>query len=109
MIYLNIEKALFEQINNLLPEIWPNVKIDLLSEDENLERLGFCKSAPCRVSIDLSESEYELLLDKLIELEVDAFNTPDGNSPSENDPKYIRYLRYGWMWDVLYSAEKQFE
>lgn len=108
LIYLNIDKERYTQINTLLPDIWPNVKIDLLSVDENLEKLGFCESAPCLVSIDLSEDEYEQLLDELMDLEIDAYNTPDGKSPPDNDPAYIRYRKYGWMWDVLYSAQTYF-
>ena len=109
MVYLNISRALYIQISDLLPDIWPNIKIDLLAVDENLEKLGFCKSAPCMVSIDLSADEYEHLLDKLMQLEIDAYSTPDGKIPPDNDPDYIRYHKYGWMWDILYSAETQFK
>lgn len=109
MIRLDIDRVTYTQIATLLPDIWPDIKINLLSMDENLEKLGFCKSAPCVVSIDLSAAEYEQLLDKLMDLEVNAYDTPDGDYPSDNDPDYILYCKYGWMWDVLYSAETQFE
>ena len=109
MIYLNIDKNTYSQINELLPDIWPEIQIELLVMDENLERLGFCESAPCRVSVDLSAEEYEQLLDELMQLEIDAYNTRDGKNPLEDDPEYIRYCKYGWMWDVLYSAETEFE
>ena len=109
MIRLDIDRVTYTQIATLLPDIWPDIKINLLSMDENLEKLGFCKSAPCVVSIDLSAAEYEQLLDKLMDLEVNAYDTADGDYPSDNDPDYILYCKYGWMWDVLYSAETQFE
>jgi len=109
VIYLNVDKVLYNQISVLLPDIWPNIKINLLVADENLEKLGFCKSAPCLMTIDLSENEYEQLLDELLQLEIDAYNTPDGRVPSDKDPNYIRYRKYGWMWDVLYRAETQAE
>jgi len=72
VIYLNVDKVLYNQISVLLPDIWPNIKINLLVADENLEKLGFCKSAPCLMTIDLSENEYEQLLDELLQLEIDA-------------------------------------
>ena len=105
MILINIERSLYNQIASLLPDIWPGIKVDLISEDSNLEKLGFCTSAPCVVSINLSVEEYEHLLDRLQQIEVDAFNTDDGQPPQENDLNYIRYLKYGWIWNKLCDIE----
>ncbi len=109
MLYLRTNKELYTQIATLLPDLRPDIKINLLSMDENLEKLGFCQSAPCEVSIELSAEEYEQLLDELMDMEVDAFATSDGSYPADDDPKYLLYCKYGWLWDVLYGAETHFE
>ena len=42
-----------------------------------------------------------------MQIEVDAFNTPDGMNPPEDDRLYLRYLEYGWLWDVLFVADER--
>lgn len=48
--------------------------------------------------------EYEDMMDKLIQLEIDAYNTEDGIEPSKDNPYYQKYLKYGWLWDLFYQA-----
>ena len=38
-------------------------------------------------------------------LEMDAFNTETGEDPLPNDPLYMLYKKFGWMWGYFYSAE----
>lgn len=106
MFYLNIEKSCYKRIKNLLPEIKPDIKILLINCDDNLQKLGFCSDAPCTIGFDLCREEMNDLLDELMQIEVDAFNTIDGEEPSGNSCSYQRYIKYGWLWDVLYCAEE---
>lgn len=106
MFYIDTDKSHFEQIKLLLPDIKPDIKITLTNCDDNLEQLGFCSSAPCTVCFDLCWDEMEKLLDELMQIEVDAFNTDDGGYPPQDDPHYQKYLKYGWLWDVLFYAKE---
>ncbi|MBQ8374731.1 MAG: hypothetical protein IJX98_04030 [Clostridia bacterium] len=105
MYKLQITKAEYERLKTALTEFRPNIKLILVECDDALERLGFCKSAPCIVRVDLTEEEMEILLEDLIDLEVSAYNTDDGNNPPKDDPFYILYEKYGWMWGYFYYAE----
>lgn len=100
-------KSVFEKFSKCFLELYPKTKIELLSCDETLERLGFCQSAPCSFKLYLSDDEYLMILDELMQMEVDAYNTSDGENPPESDPLYQRYLKYGWMWDILFYAKDE--
>lgn len=108
-VYINTDKMCYERIKALLPDIKPDIKITLVCCDDNLEKMGFCSSAPCIVCFDLSLDELEKLLDDLMQIEVDAFNTADGNDPPENDPYYQKYLKYGWLWDIMFYAKEDID
>lgn len=101
MYYLETTKAEYEIISQRLLELRPNLKITVLSCDENLERLGFCRSAPCLISFDLDSKECKLLMDELMHMEIDAYYP---EPVLENTPAYKRYRRYGFLWDVLNST-----
>lgn len=106
MFYIETDKVTYNQIKTILPDIKPDIKIELMSCDDNLEKLGFCSSAPCVVCFDLSCDELNHLLDDLMQIETDAFNTDDGKPPLDNDPYYQKYKKYGWLWDVLFYAKE---
>ena len=106
MFYIETDKNTYNRIQTLLPDIKPDIKITLMSCDDNLEKLGFCSSAPCVVCFDLSFDELNQLLDDLMQIEIDAFNTNNGEYPSQNDPYYQKYIKYGWLWDVLFHAKE---
>ncbi len=105
MYRLETTKPLYEKIKELLPDIWPNIQIRLMSEDSNLVRLGFVDSVPCVVELDVDEKQFEEILYSFYDLEVDAYNTEDGKDPPQNDPFYQKYLKYGWIGDVLARAK----
>ncbi len=109
MFYIRTDKVTYNRINTLLPDIRPDIKITLISCDDNLEKLGFCDSAPCVVSFDLNSDELENLLDELMYMEISAYNTENGKHPSDNDPDYQIYRKYGWMWDIFFYAEERKE
>lgn len=105
MFYLNLDRVKYERINLLLPDICPDIKIELRSMDINLERLGFCESAPCVVAFDISKEDYKILLNELMDMETDALSSETWDYFPDDDPRYIRYKKYSWMQDVLYYAE----
>lgn len=45
------------------------------------------------------------MMDELMQLETDAFNTHNGEMPSENDLSYKKYEKYGWLWDMFCNAD----
>ena len=106
MYRLETTKPLYDEIKELLPDICPNVPIRLASEDQNLVKLGFAKEVPCVIELDVSDEEFEDMMIELLDIETDAFNTEDGKNPPPNDPYYLRYLKYGWISDVLTNAKK---
>lgn len=108
MVYLETDKVIFEKLSVHLPELFPNINFKLIYADETLEKLGLARSAPCLICLDLSPDEYDELLDDLLQLEIDACNTPK-YPPAENDPAYIRYKKYCWMYGVFANAEIRFE
>ena len=105
MYKLELSKKEYELFKNTLAEFRPNIKIELIQCDEALERLGFCESAPCIIHVDLTKEDMETLIDELMQLEMDAFNTETGEDPLPNDPLYMLYKKFGWMWGYFYSAE----
>ncbi len=105
MVKLIIDKLSYNKIKNLLPDISSEVEFYLESVDENLEKLGLCKSAPCVVVFDLDTQGFENLLDVLSYIEVDAFNTKNGEHPKATDYQYQKYLKYGCLFDILNNAE----
>jgi len=40
-------------------------------------------------------------------LEIDAYNTSDGDFPKPSNTAYQKYIKYGWMWDWLYNAMEE--
>jgi hypothetical protein len=41
--------------------------------------------------------EYDEMMDELMQIEIDAFNTPDGEPPESNNEAYKKYLDHGWI------------
>ena len=105
MVQIKMNRDEYNKIQILLPDICPQIGFSLKVEDDNLVVLGLCDSAPCIVEFDMTDSEYEEMLDDLNELEIEAFNTPHGTYPSESSPAYQKYLKYGCLYDILSNAE----
>ncbi len=105
-VILKINKDEFNEINTLLPELFPNISFEIKSQDDALVNLGFCNSAPCVIEFDLTTEEFEALLCDLDDIEVDAFNLPKYIEPKENDPTYQKYLKYGCLYTILNNAER---
>lgn len=91
-------------IEEHLHAVIPSIIMSHVVTDEKLKQLGFVDHAPCVFSLDMTRDDFEDMMDELMQLEVDAFNTPDGSMPPEDDPLYLKYLKYGWLWDMFYNA-----
>lgn len=94
-----------DKVQTLLPDICPIADFSLKVEDGNLAKPGFADSAPCVGEFGLTINEFYELLDELNNIEIDAFNTPNGTYPLKSDPAYQKYLKYGCLYDILYNAE----
>ena len=106
MIYLEMEKLSFDIMQYRLPDVCPNVRFSLIATDKNLHTLGFSSDELCIIAFDLDNDGFRKMMSVLEQLEVDAFNTPDGKEPKRSDPDYQRYLTYGILWDILYNARE---
>ncbi len=105
MYRLELSLDVYQRLKQNLAEIRPDIKLSLVSCDYALASLGFVDRPPCIINADLTKQEYESLLDELMEYEIDAYNQPIDERNIEKTPAYQKYVRYGWMWDVFYSAE----
>ena len=100
MISIIVKKEEWEEIEKLIPEIFPELHFELVVEDISLKILGLAESVPCVVSIDTDFSGYESILDELSQLETDAYLNDD----YEDSPEYYRYERYKNLWPILFNA-----
>lgn len=92
-VYLKLKECLFE--------LCPEIEVNLISSDPMLKNLGFADVAPCKVEVCANELQIKEIQDMAIEFEVAAFDTPDGKYPNDNNSDYIKYLRYGWLFDFF--------
>lgn len=89
------------ELKECLSEIYPQVKVNLISSDPMLKKLGFVDEVPCQIEICATEEQIQEIRDVAIDFEVDAFNVPNNYYPNENDEAYKKYVRYGWLFDFL--------
>ncbi len=106
MLYVETNICSFAEIKKLLPDIYPSVKLSHVIIDNVLYTLGFSEVPLCIFTLDMTWDEYEDMMDKLIQLEIDAYNTEDGIEPSKDNPYYQKYLKYGWLWNLFYQANE---
>ena len=106
MLQIKLNKEDFDKISELLPDICPDVSFSLKEQDDSLVKLGFCNSAPCIIEFDMNAEEFYEMLDTLNDIEIDAFNTEYDEYPKGNNPAYQKYLKYGCLYEILFSAER---
>ena len=109
LVTVKMSMADYEKVENLLPELFPDVSFFVKEADHNLKNLGLCESAPCVVVFNLDSNEFAELIDKLDDIEVDAFNLLLSDKPSREHPAYQKYLKYGCLYDILFLAERVYE
>ena len=95
----------YKTIDKMLHDLFPSIKMTHIASDRALVEMGFADYPPCIFTMDITWDEYEEMMLDLMQIEVDAFNTPDGEMPEKDDLAYLRYLEYGWLWDMFYNAE----
>jgi hypothetical protein len=91
----------YKRLKTCLSEIYPEVEVKLISSDPMLKELGFVDKVPCQVEVCATKEQIDEIRNMAIDFEVMAFNTPDGDYPKDNDEDYIKYARYGWLFDFL--------
>ncbi len=102
MVSIAVKSEEYDEIEKLLPEIFPNLCFKLGSKDEILKMLGLCDYVPCVVLIDTDAEGYNDILDVLSQIETDAYCNDD----NEDSPEYLRYQRYKNLWSILFNAEQ---
>ena len=104
MMKIEITKEQYNLLSEYFAEYQSDVTVNLIVCDENLEKLGFCKSAPCYVSLDLDYDRINEILEQLDEFEIEAHY--DHTYPKDNF--YIqRDKKFGWIYSYLLNAEIQ--
>ncbi len=68
-----------------------------------LKELGFTDITSCVIEVCADERQIEKIQNMAIEFEADAFNTPDGQYPNDNNSDYIKY---GWLFDFFIKLFK---
>lgn len=101
MIEIEITKEQYMFLLEYFNEYQPDVSVNLIVCDDNLEKFGFCKSAPCIVSLDLDCNRINEILEELDEFEMEAYY----DHPYPKDNFYVkRYERFGWIYSYLINA-----
>lgn len=101
MLFVETKISDFETVHKLMNELFPQVDLELIS---NTSLPGI--ELPYSFTMSISFSELEDIMDNLMQLEIDAFNTVDGEMPSSDDPFYQKYVKYGWLWNLFYNAKE---
>lgn len=84
-----------------ISEIYPQLTVKLISQDPMLKNLGFIDKVPCEIELYATDEQFDELWNRVLQFEIDAYNTPDGENPPENDPNYILYCKYQWLESFL--------
>ena len=100
MIIYNEAKETYQYLKDYIKELIPEIEVKLLKEDINLFNLGFSSHIPCDIEIIATDDQIDELMDMIIQFEVDAYDTPNGE-PKETDESYIKYKRYSWIYSLL--------
>ena len=104
MYYIENDRNVYEWFLESFPDLRPEIKIELVCMDINLEKLGFVETAPCVFKIDISKEELEKLVEELWEmLEYTFYFTEDDEETIKNE-RYQYCMKYAWMHDYLEKA-----
>lgn len=115
MKIIDIDKKYAEECKQLLFELRPNVKVNILDGDVNLYKLGFIDYYPCVLEIYMSEEEIDDLMDEILDMEINAFNiderlllkdswelTDEEKIMKKSAKKYMkRYERYAPLYGIF--------
>ena len=101
---IETELNTYFKLKKCIEELIPDINVNLITTDPALYELGFSKEIMCTIDIEATDDQIEELKDICYQFEIDAFNTPDGSDPPLTDPNYIKYEKYTWIADWLYSV-----
>ena len=73
----NLPKADAEKYLVLIKELCPECEIEIINEDINLYQLGLVEDIHCTLQIGLSRKELENLLERINDMEVDAYSNEE--------------------------------
>ena len=85
MYQLNIDRNTYERLKDLLPDFKPDIIIDLISCD-----------------IDIDKPERDRIMDEISRIEEIACTC---NLPISSE-ECKKYKKYGWIWNYLFYAEQ---
>lgn len=77
MIISNIPKPLADLYKSLLAEFKPKWKVEIITEDYNLYKLGFVDEIPCSLSLDVSYEEIYELQEEIEDMEIEVYYNED--------------------------------
>lgn len=106
MYYIEKDRDVYEWFLEAFPDLRPDNKIELVCVDENLQKLGCVKTAPCVFKIDVSKEELEKLVDELWEMLEYTFYFYE-EEEEIIDERYHYCIKYAWMHDYLEAALKE--
>ena len=104
MYYIEDNRKVYKLFLETLPDLRPEIKIELVCMDINLEKLGFVDVAPCVFKIDISKEELEKLVDELWEMLEYTFYFTEDDEETITDERYQYCVKYAWMHDNLEKA-----
>ena len=86
----------YKRLKRCLSERFPDVKVQLITSDPMLKKLGFAEKVPCTIDVIATDNQAEQIMDDAIDLEVRAFMIDD-----ENSEEWKQYEQYGWLFDFF--------
>ena len=89
----------YYRLKECLYELFPEIKVKLISSDPMLKKLGFTETIPCVVEVCAENKKIDEIRNIAIDYEITACALDD--YPDENDIVYRNYLRYSWLYDFL--------
>ena len=99
MFIVETTKKEYDNIQILMSELFPEIKTVLINCDANLERLGFCNSAPCTFGILVAREKLDAMMEEVMSIET-AYACGEGREAER------RYVKYGCLWDYFYYAKE---
>lgn len=101
MILVETKISDFNTVRKLMNDLFPQIKLELIS-DISLPWIEL----PYAFTMSVSLFELDAVMEDLMQLEIDAYNTEDDKMPPSSDPLYKKYIKYGWLWDLFYDAKE---
>lgn len=99
MLLVETQISDFKTVQDCMNDLFPQIDLELISD---YTLLG--SSLPYSFTMSIRYSELDDIMEDLIQLEIDAFNTEDGKMPQPSNPCYLKYVKYGWLWDLFAIA-----